>query len=91
MNILVIGNGFDIAHGLPTSYQQFLRFVSEEGEMSSRLQKNGLSPMESAVAADDIKNLSSNNYWIPFLIATITGMVLIWSSDKITVLLRKRG
>ena len=64
MNILVIGNGFDIAHGLPTSYQQFLRFVSEEGEMSSRLQKNGLSPMESAVAADDIKNLSSNNYWM---------------------------
>ena len=31
------------------------------------------------------------NVTIPFLIATITGMVLIWSSDKITVLLRKRG
>ena len=26
MNILVIGNGFDIAHGLPTSYREFLEF-----------------------------------------------------------------
>ena len=27
MNILVIGNGFDIAHGLPTGYKDFLRFT----------------------------------------------------------------
>jgi len=27
MNILVIGNGFDLAHGLPTRYQEFLEFV----------------------------------------------------------------
>lgn len=27
MNILVIGNGFDVAHGLPTKYDQFLDFV----------------------------------------------------------------
>lgn len=27
MNILVIGNGFDLAHELPTSYQDFLRFT----------------------------------------------------------------
>lgn len=26
MNILVIGNGFDLAHGLPTGYQDFLAF-----------------------------------------------------------------
>ena len=24
MNILVIGNGFDLAHGLPTKYTDFL-------------------------------------------------------------------
>ena len=39
--------------------------------------------------------MSLTPYWwinvtIPFLFATITGMVLIWSSDKITVLLRKK-
>lgn len=27
MNILIIGNGFDLAHGLPTSYKNFLQFV----------------------------------------------------------------
>ena len=27
MNILVIGNGFDIAHGLPTQYKDFLNFI----------------------------------------------------------------
>lgn len=28
MNILVIGNGFDLAHGLPTKYTDFLFFCS---------------------------------------------------------------
>ncbi|NBI89789.1 hypothetical protein D3Z45_04160 [Lachnospiraceae bacterium] len=27
MNILVIGNGFDLAHGLSTKYRYFLEFV----------------------------------------------------------------
>ena len=29
MNILVIGNGFDLAHGLPTKYTDFLDFIKE--------------------------------------------------------------
>lgn len=29
MNILVIGNGFDLAHGLPTRYSDFLTFLTE--------------------------------------------------------------
>ncbi len=28
MNILVIGNGFDLAHGLPTKYENFLKFIN---------------------------------------------------------------
>lgn len=28
MNILVVGNGFDLAHGLPTSYKDFISFVN---------------------------------------------------------------
>lgn len=27
MNILVIGNGFDLAHGLPTKYTDFLEII----------------------------------------------------------------
>lgn len=35
MNILVIGNGFDLAHGLPTKYTHFLDFCKklEKGEL----------------------------------------------------------
>lgn len=29
MNILVVGNGFDLAHGLPTSYSDFLQFTND--------------------------------------------------------------
>lgn len=32
MNILVIGNGFDLAHGLPTKYGDFLeKYISYYG------------------------------------------------------------
>lgn len=31
-NILIIGNGFDLAHGLPTKYTDFLHFVAEAKE-----------------------------------------------------------
>ena len=27
LNILIIGNGFDLAHGLPTKYEHFLKYV----------------------------------------------------------------
>lgn len=30
MNILVIGNGFDLAHGLPTEYKKFLEWIVGE-------------------------------------------------------------
>lgn len=29
MNILLIGNGFDLAHGLPTTYKDYLKFVKQ--------------------------------------------------------------
>lgn len=32
MNVLVIGNGFDLAHGLPTSYMDFLEFIEKYEE-----------------------------------------------------------
>ena len=32
MNILVIGNGFDLAHGLPTRYMDFLEFIEKYEE-----------------------------------------------------------
>lgn len=32
MNLLIIGNGFDLAHGLPTYYTDFLKFVNEAND-----------------------------------------------------------
>ena len=32
MNLLIVGNGFDLAHGLPTSYTDFLKFVNEAND-----------------------------------------------------------
>lgn len=32
MNLLIIGNGFDLAHGLPTRYTDFLRYCHEYDE-----------------------------------------------------------
>lgn len=29
INILVVGNGFDIAHGMPTKYSDFLYFMAK--------------------------------------------------------------
>lgn len=40
MNILVIGNGFDLAHGLPTNYSDFLTFCRMIKEVYS-IEQNG--------------------------------------------------
>lgn len=52
MNILVIGNGFDIAHGLNTSYSDFLEFI--------RVYKRdpGLN--------EELNEIISNNVWINY-------------------------
>lgn len=34
-NILIIGNGFDLEHGLPTRYIDFLKFISKDYEAST--------------------------------------------------------
>lgn len=42
MNILVIGNGFDLADGLSTRYNDFLTFIEEyfQYEKQGECQKN---------------------------------------------------
>lgn len=41
MNILVLGNGFDLAHGLPTKYSDFLDWIVAEVEFWEDLKKQG--------------------------------------------------
>ena len=43
MNILVLGNGFDLAHGLPTTYKDFLDFAN----VVEKISKNEASKCDS--------------------------------------------
>ena len=42
MNILVIGNGFDLAHKLPTKYTDFLEFVKVINQISNGKTQNDI-------------------------------------------------
>lgn len=55
MNILILGNGFDLAHGLPTKYTDFLDYVIEKKKL---LDKEKL----------DIAPLILENVWIDYFI-----------------------
>ena len=57
MNILVIGNGFDLAHGLETTYKDFLKFANFFN-FNKRLQK---------LNSYDNEKASSIEYFMDFL------------------------
>lgn len=57
MNILLIGNGFDLAHGLKTTYTDFLDFVSQ---VKSNVHSCDLSEEEFS----EVKNYLENNAWV---------------------------
>lgn len=46
MNILVIGNGFDLAHGLPTKYTDFLDFIDVIEQVTNVKNENDLSNID---------------------------------------------
>lgn len=44
MNILILGNGFDLAHGLPTTYKDFLDFTDAFEDFTKRNSSNYYPP-----------------------------------------------
>ena len=58
MNILVIGNGFDLAHGLPTKYGDFLEFCERTGRIYTYREDAPLSDYKSK----NIDNWNINDY-----------------------------
>lgn len=60
MNILLIGNGFDLAHGLPTKYEQFLDFASIILEIVSKKKFDRYEIYKLLSTSDVWKNLNSN-------------------------------
>ena len=77
MNILIIGNGFDLAHDLPTKYENFLDFTNvylektcfdskytdSFNEYFERIQKGNPSLYE------EIGSLIKDNVWLKHFIA----------------------
>lgn len=77
MNILVIGNGFDLAHGLPTKYTDFLFFckvincIIEDNEIDRNIPKNDkyyttwLNSCEE-LSFKKIKSINDYMYGVPY-------------------------
>lgn len=76
MNILVVGNGFDIAHGLPTEYGDFLRFVQAFQRFKVSTEKENTNYYQYFLSLienrDDIYNeidtLVKDNIWLDHFI-----------------------
>lgn len=76
MNILVIGNGFDLAHGLPTKYGDFLNFVKafQNSDDLSDDPKNGFYKYFTNIKNDrlnlyqELDELTTDNCWLRYFI-----------------------
>ena len=76
MNILVIGNGFDLAHGLPTSYGDFLKYVEafnrvkdSSEEMNSQYYSYfKLLKTSNSNIYNELDKLISDNIWFRYFI-----------------------
>ncbi len=72
MHILIIGNGFDIAHGLPTRYSDFITNVQNNSEFSKYVLRNENSQTlfnrvrQSKIFEYMCSKLCNNNDWIDF-------------------------
>ena len=77
MNILVIGNGFDLAHGLQTKYGDFLRFVqsfqmyneSSDAKDTDFNQFFSSLKEENTEVYNELNDLTSNNRWLRYFIS----------------------
>jgi hypothetical protein len=60
MNLLIVGNGFDLAHGLPTRYTDFLRYCRDYNEDNLISKSNELN--------EEFISFVKNNIWLKFFL-----------------------
>lgn len=76
MNILVIGNGFDLAHGLPTKYGDFLEFCRNEIKRKGREFGNICRANPDAFCFNieeyEVVSLVKDNIWIDYFLTSTT-------------------
>lgn len=90
MNILILGNGFDLAHKLPTSYMDFLSFVKqvqdvikqgpfENKDMEITIEnRNGIISQTVTINYDEWSRLISDNIWINYFMKNSTYLKHNW-------------
>lgn len=73
MNLLVLGNGFDLLHGLPTTYKDFIDFTTL---FRMSLEKNDISRLDydsrmidfilhlSPELSNELESLIKDNLWL---------------------------
>lgn len=60
MELLLIGNGFDIAHGLPTKYTDFLKYCRDYDDKSAVSSSNELN--------EEFISIVDNNIWLKYFL-----------------------
>lgn len=66
MHFLIIGNGFDIAHGFPTTYTDFLSFC--------RTYDKDTPPFEREVFTNEFESFIENNIWLKYFLKLTGGI-----------------
>ena len=66
MELLIIGNGFDLAHGLPTRYTDFLRYCRDYDEGNPISKSNELN--------EEFVSFVNNNVWLNYLLKSTTDL-----------------
>jgi 2-hydroxy-3-keto-5-methylthiopentenyl-1-phosphate phosphatase len=74
--LVIIGNGFDLAHGLKTSYTNFLEylFINEKYKMLDTLESNKKSIRRGFNFSSDLFSCSIEGEYIDFIIKEITNI-----------------
>ena len=80
MNILVIGNGFDLAHGLPTMYSDYLHFITafrkhiegHSAEMATDYNAyfDSLKHNQPAIYKE-LQDMMSDNIWLNYFVSIL--------------------
>ena len=78
MNILVIGNGFDLAHGLPTKYTDFLEWIVAEVEFWEHLKMQGREMANRIMSLPLILNIPEDRKRKMDINSTISHQVELW-------------
>ena len=64
MNILILGNGFDLAHGLPTRYTDFLAYCRDTISTSN----SGAQISKSENVNREFLALITDNVWLSYFL-----------------------